>query len=124
VCHDTSCVASPAADIAMITATTLLVFLFIFTYNVNEMMGKRNTGNGRGTRLRACGAEAYAAPAREGRSDRPPGRRSVVPPNSVFFQYSKIPTFHYSLCLFSRNALTSRNLSSSDCFLLDQARKL
>ena len=62
------------------------------------MTGKLNTGSGRGTRLRACGAEACAAPIWGGRSDRPPGRRSAVPPDSSFFQYSNIPAFQYSVC--------------------------
>ena len=54
---------------------------------------------GRGTRLRACGAEPAPLPFLGGRSDRPPGRRSAVPPGNDFFQYSNIPAFHYSLCL-------------------------
>ena len=41
------------------------------------MMGKPNIGSG-GTRLRAL------------------DEQTLVPPKRVFFQYSKIPAFHYS----------------------------
>jgi hypothetical protein len=42
------------------------------------MMGKPNIVSGRGTRLRAL------------------DEQTLVPPDGVFFQYSKIPAFHYS----------------------------
>ena len=47
------------------------------------MMGKPNIGSGRGMRLRAL------------------DELTLVPPKRVFFQYSKIPAFHYSFPSYS-----------------------
>jgi hypothetical protein len=50
-------------------------FTGMLEYGNVGMMGNQNIGFGRGTRLRACGAEACATP------------------NNILFQYSNIPLF-------------------------------
>jgi hypothetical protein len=59
------------------------------------MVGKRNAGFGRGTRLRACGAEACAAP------------------EACFFHYSTIPTFHYSFLIITDDDAGERSFEGA-----------